>query len=179
MDLKIMEIDPNTAKMMLLSNNMNRRLSQRHVNKLAAEMASGHYMLNGQTIAFSANGKLLDGQHRLNAVIQSGVTVKMAVAYGVEGDRVFQTYDQTALKRGIHQIAEMQGLENAVNITAIARRLVLWERTPDKAQFSFLSTAWRDQADYEVIEYVDTHHEEIQQMFDELRTALPYKKYQG
>ena len=46
-------------------------------------MLSGDWSLTHQGIAFYDDGSLADGQHRLNAIVSSGVTVKMQVAYGV------------------------------------------------------------------------------------------------
>lgn len=62
----------------------NRRMSQRQVTMLAATMLAGEYLLTHQPIAFDAFGRLIDGQHRLAAVVQSGVSVQMWVIIGAD-----------------------------------------------------------------------------------------------
>lgn len=176
MYLKVMQIDPVMAASMLANNDKNRKLSQRHVNKLASELSGGKWVLNGQTIAFDSKGRLLDGQHRLHAIIQSGVTANIAVAKDVIDERAFETYDQTAKKRGIHDIVAMKGVENAVKITAIARRLVSWDRTIDKSAFSLAGEGWRGHVGHEVISCVGNHLDEIKHMQDALKLSLPHRK---
>ncbi|MDQ1013536.1 hypothetical protein [Streptomyces afghaniensis] len=64
----------------------NRRMSQRAVASLVATMLAGEYLLTHQPIAFDALGRLIDGQHRLAAVVQSRVTVQMWVIVGANPD---------------------------------------------------------------------------------------------
>lgn len=67
------------------ANVSNRRLSPYTVSKYAADMASGHWRNTHQNaIAFYADGALADGQHRLAAVVKSGVPVTMFVATGLD-----------------------------------------------------------------------------------------------
>ncbi|MFD9461158.1 hypothetical protein [Streptomyces sp. NPDC060027] len=64
----------------------NRRMSQRAVASLVSAMLAGEYLLTHQPVAFDALGRLIDGQHRLAAVVQSGVTVEMWVITGADPD---------------------------------------------------------------------------------------------
>lgn len=73
---------------MLSFNTKNRSICRSEVQKHAREMREGRWMLNGQTVKFTGDsllalGRLLDGQHRLMAIVMSGVAVPMLVAYGV------------------------------------------------------------------------------------------------
>jgi len=62
-----------------------RPISTTHVSVLAAEMKSGVWMDTGsQGIAFDWYGRLIDGQHRLLAVIESGVAIETSVVKGVD-----------------------------------------------------------------------------------------------
>lgn len=70
----------------------NRKLSQRLIDKYAAEMLAGRWECTGQTISISGDGSVIDGQHRLHATIKSGVSIKCAVARGVDKDN-FDKYD--------------------------------------------------------------------------------------
>jgi hypothetical protein len=55
---------------------------------MAADMAAGRWQLTHQGIAIGPNGEVIDGQHRLHAVVLSGVTVMMLVTYNVPVESV-------------------------------------------------------------------------------------------
>jgi len=76
-----MEVTPDMASRWLEGNTHNRRINQAHVNRLCAEMKSGRWRLTHQGLAFSASGTLLDGQHRLWAIVLSNTAVKMRVFF--------------------------------------------------------------------------------------------------
>lgn len=85
MELHELDITPNIAKDMLQYNICNRPFSKATITKYANLMKQGEWFLSHQAIAFTDDkeGKLIlvDGQHRLAAVIQSGLTVKFSVIY--------------------------------------------------------------------------------------------------
>jgi hypothetical protein len=78
----VTEVTPQLAAEWLSSNTFNRTISTPLVKKYANDMAAGFWTLNHQGIAFDDSGTLVDGQHRLSAVVMSGVTIKIMVTYG-------------------------------------------------------------------------------------------------
>lgn len=84
MDLSVETITPKQAEKYLQFNTSNRTLRKTLVNTYAKDMASGNWKLTHQGVAFNCDGTLLDGQHRLAAIVQSGVAVQMLVARGVD-----------------------------------------------------------------------------------------------
>jgi len=83
MNITIETITPSMAKKMLELNTCNRKIRQGKINEYANEMSAGRWMLTGQGIIFLDDGSLGDGQHRLHAIVQSGVTVQIPVVRGV------------------------------------------------------------------------------------------------
>jgi hypothetical protein len=81
-----MDVGPDMAAQWLEGNVRNRRIDQKHVDCLAQEMMAGRWNTTHQGIAFDANGTLIDGQHRLWAILQSGCTVRMPVSIGLPAD---------------------------------------------------------------------------------------------
>jgi hypothetical protein len=77
----IVAVTPKLAERWLSANyNGQRKVRRSTVAKYAREMAAGEWRGdNGQSITFSADGWLVDGQHRLRAVIESGCEVEMLV----------------------------------------------------------------------------------------------------
>ena len=61
------------------TNTNNRKVSDKHVQRLARDMTDGKWVLTHAGIAFDPEGTLLDGQHRLWAICFSGVAIEMFV----------------------------------------------------------------------------------------------------
>ena len=98
MECRLETITPKKAAAMLKLNTKNRPLSMKAVDRLASAMQRGEWKLNGDTIKM--NGEvLIDGQHRLNAIVKSGVACPMYVVKGVQSD-AFDTLDQGRRRTG-------------------------------------------------------------------------------
>lgn len=70
----------------------NRVVRTAWVNLLADAIRKGQWRLTHQGIAFDTKGQLVDGQHRLWAIIEAGTAVDMAVTTGVE-PKAFTVFD--------------------------------------------------------------------------------------
>ena len=92
MDAKVETITPEIAKTMLGENVNNRRISRDNVNLFAREIRNGEWRFNGEAIKFGKDGRLLDGQHRLLAVIAADKPLTTLVIRGLE-DETQQTMD--------------------------------------------------------------------------------------
>lgn len=86
MKSEIMKITPEMARDLLATShgnfryaNTNRTVNPVIVKKYAADMINGNWKINPQGIIIDENGVLIDGHHRLNAVIMSGKTVEFNV----------------------------------------------------------------------------------------------------
>ena len=89
---KVLKVTPAHAEKWLEMNVGNRRIRQTHVRHLAKQMEQGRWMLSPEPIVFSPK-RLLDGQHRLSAVLMSGCTIEASVAL-VQNEDVFRVLDQ-------------------------------------------------------------------------------------
>jgi len=88
MKTSIETISPETAKRWLELNTRNRSVKAMWVTTLARVMKEGLWLLNGEPIKFAPDGALVDGQHRLLAVIKSGCTIQSLVVRGAPPDGV-------------------------------------------------------------------------------------------
>jgi hypothetical protein len=77
----VMDVTPEMAFKWLEANTRNRPLSQAHIQRLACDMRNDRWLLTHQGIAFDIYGLLLDGQHRLWAVIEADKPVTMRVFF--------------------------------------------------------------------------------------------------
>lgn len=116
-------VTPEMALEWLARNTCNRRLIKGHVESLAAALTRGEWTLNGQTIKFARDGRLLDGQHRLHACAESGVGFFTYVAYGLDSD-AFDTIDVNVRTRKASDILSLHGKENTTQLAACTK--LLW-----------------------------------------------------
>lgn len=98
------KITPTTAKSWLVPeiNRDNRKYRPRHAADLAREMEAGRWTFNNDAICFGADGRLLNGQHRLHAIVISGKAQEMFVIRGMS-DEDFKNMDGGGLKRANHE----------------------------------------------------------------------------
>ncbi len=116
-----MEITPDLAREWLETRGNNRKVSDSVVNTYAKDMAEDRWVFNGAPIQFDEDGKLLNGQHRLWAVIESGVTIDSVVQWGIP--RESQATIDAGAKWQTKDILYMQGEKNAACLTATLRWL--------------------------------------------------------
>lgn len=109
-------VSPVLAKKMLEKNLVNRPVRKHHVAYLAQQMAGGLFLDCPQPIAFDVSGDLIDGQHRLLAIEQSGVSVPIRVCFG-EAHRAREVIDQ-GVKRQSSDILSMHKIPNACAASA-------------------------------------------------------------
>lgn len=77
-------VTPELATKWLEGNTDNRPISDTRVTRYATDMAAGQWLLTHQAIAFTDSGRILDGQHRLWAIIQAGTPVTLMVSRGCD-----------------------------------------------------------------------------------------------
>lgn len=113
----VLTVTPELAAEWLRFNENNRSLSESAVAMLARSMSEGDWRLSGEAVKFSASGRLIDGQHRLAAVVLCGVPIPMLVVTGLDDD-VVNVID-TGRKRSLGDRLRMAG-ENQANALASA-----------------------------------------------------------
>lgn len=94
---EVVLITPDMAKNYLANSAGNARFAKEgklfnaaKVTKLASYMRSGKWELNSQGISFNEDGNLVDGHHRLAAIVESGCSIEMYVTHNVpNGNELF------------------------------------------------------------------------------------------
>ena len=117
-------VTPEAAKQWLETAARNRPISDRVAKNYAEDMLAGRWMANGQGIVFSLDGQLLDGRHRLTAVILAQVEVAMLVVRGVARE-AFETMD-AGKSRSVSDVLAIEGRKNAITVAAAARLIWLY-----------------------------------------------------
>ena len=122
---EVIDITPDMAGEMLTHNTHNRPLRERVVNAYVEDMRNGDWEEDGQSIKFGKDGTLLDGQHRLAAIIESGVTLRVLVVRNLPNST--QENMDTQAKRTFGDVLRLRGETKYVALAAATRRVHLWE----------------------------------------------------
>lgn len=141
----IVMVTPEMATRWLERNKANRPLRLHKVDQYARDMQGGKWELTG-TIEFDTNGDLIQGQHRLSAVVKSGCTVGMFVLRGISPDAQ-RVMDSGIARTAADNLHMDKGIKNAVAVASIARQRVSAE----------LNCATKAVSNSEIAEYVERH----------------------
>ncbi len=114
-----MHITPPIATEWLETRGNNRKVLQGTVDRYACDMKEGRWLFNGAPIQFDEEGKLLNGQHRLWAIIESGVAIEAVVQWGIPRDT--QATIDAGAKWQSKDVLYMQGEKNTNLLSATLR----------------------------------------------------------
>lgn len=118
-------VTPEVALDWLTRNDHNRNISKKHVALLANMMSRNEFPFVGDPIRFDNTGRLLDGQHRLHAIIESETAQRMLVVTGLPPES--QVYMDAGRRRSPgDQLLVMLGMRNGNRAAAIARTYMMW-----------------------------------------------------
>lgn len=155
MDARVETITPELAKEYLKSNiENNRRINRNRVLVYAKDMASGAWQLNGEGIRFNENGELIDGQHRLRAIIMANRPVDILVTRDISNDitvfdRGYARTTYSSLRMGGY------GKEIANSYTVALAKLCLSTRSGSNAKSYVLLS------DNDVLEFLIKNQEDV------------------
>lgn len=122
-NIEVVMVTPEIALRWLNYNTHNRGLRQKRM-AYAADMRAGAWPFIGDPIRFSSEGVLLDGQHRLLALIDADVTLAFVVIRDLEPET--QDVMDSGIPRMLRDHLKLHGYANAETLAAILRRVVIW-----------------------------------------------------
>jgi len=100
-------VTPVMAKEWLDRNSKNRKLSEPQVRRLAHAIERGEWMETTDGIGLDEDGNLINGQHRLAAIVLSGTAAQCLVVRNVRPE-IIKVIDQ-GMGRNFAQILQMDG----------------------------------------------------------------------
>lgn len=119
MKTELVEMTPALATKLLQANTRNRSLSPRRVSALAAQIKRGEWLMDGSPIRVAESGLLLDGQHRLSAIVEADATVQCVLTTGLAEQT--QLVIDTGRSRTFADYLRLRGETNVASIAAITR----------------------------------------------------------
>jgi len=110
-----------------LDNSLNRELIPSKVKKYQKDMINGKWSYNGDTIRITTDGHLVDGQHRLTAIVESDTVQDLYFIVDLEtetdGVKIFEVIDQESRKP--HEVLKIANptIRNPKEMTALMQQL--------------------------------------------------------
>lgn len=126
MRFEITTITPEYATELLGMNLNNRKISNVNLNQVKESLTKGEWKLNGEAIKIATDGRVLDGQHRLTACAQTGVSFATAIVFGLDED-TRDTMDSGKSRTPADALA-LRGHKSAVTLAAITASVLRYER---------------------------------------------------
>lgn len=139
---KLETISPSVADELLKKNTHNRPLKMAYVRTLADAMTNGLWRDDtGEAIKIAEDGTIVDGQHRLKAIIVSGKQIRFLVMRMADKE-IFKFID-SGLKRTGGDALATNGVKNASWVAAIIKsyNAVKNQKIQDTRQAGGLSNA--------------------------------------
>jgi hypothetical protein len=120
----VLTINKEMASLMLERNYMNRSIQRKKVEEYKLDMNKMDWHLNGETIKFDQNGKLIDGQKRLIAFIESNLeTIELMFVTGLDRDLVFTKIDRGQTRTAANAF-EFIGVQNSTLVSTMIKNIV-------------------------------------------------------
>jgi hypothetical protein len=127
MHFSVQTITPAGADGLLSSNTLNRRIKNPHLEKMARDMSAGEWRFTGHPITIDSEGVLIDGQHRLLAVIRSGIAQRFLIIENLHPESRVVT--DTNAVRSFNDWLVMEEYTNTALLSAMTLRQSVYERT--------------------------------------------------
>lgn len=123
-----MLVTPEMARLFLDRNINNRDIKPSVVDKYARDMRSGNWQFNGVPIQFDWNGVLIDGQHRLLALVEAGVALEFVIETGL--DPASRTTIDIGATRDVYNAFQYAGEARLLPNGAVSKNTVagVWAR---------------------------------------------------
>lgn len=129
-------ITPLKAQMLLENMIPNRKVSPAHLDRIKDDMKKGQFHTTHQGVAILENGKTADGQHRLRAIVETGLGQWILVTYGLSQDAMM------AVDRGrmrtladhLHLVQKGHAIDVASAARVVAKARYAWEESKTRSQ---------------------------------------------
>lgn len=124
--IEIVTVTPDYAKALLGANTSNRKVSKANLDKVKTALVNGEWKVNGEAIKIAKDGRVLDGQHRLHAGSETGISFTTVVMSGLDPNT--QDTMDSGKSRTPADALSLRGYKNATNVASIATAIIRTEK---------------------------------------------------
>lgn len=169
--LEVVLITPPIAEGYLGRVNIQRKLKQHVVNRYAKDMAEGRWSECETAICFNQAGELVNGQHRLRAVIRSGVSIKFTVMRNMSEDAILRMDSGTPRTAGDQ--FQILGVLNSRLAAAVVKMLLSYDSLPGSVWVGPRVQQAVPQS--LMVEHIKNHNDVIQNAISDVRCLVKHR----
>lgn len=149
---RVLVLSPALSELVLENLNVNNRKPRlKNIKRFANALSAGKWQLTGDTIKFSKEGLLLDGQNRLRGILRSQIAMKTHVVFGIDKE-AFASIDANAVRTNADTF-KVAMIDNPKITAPAVRHLIIGNdrgRTVENAEALLYL---REHVDYERLQY--------------------------
>jgi hypothetical protein len=119
---EIVDLTPELASLLLALNTNNRTLRDHTVKNYAADIKSGRWQFNGESIIVCSDRVLSDGQHRGRAVIEAGQAIKVVIVFGTPSSS--RTTTDGGIAKTAGDYLAIEGFVDSNNVAATGAKVL-------------------------------------------------------
>ena len=139
----------------------NRKFKRRHLERLTSTIQSGNWYITAQGIALDQDNNILDGQHRLAAVVRAEKPIQIMLGRNLDPG-IFNVVD-TGSTRTAGDALDILGSSKGKTVAAALKNYQLYYQYP-KVKWSGNHTP----AHTEVTKLYDLHKDYVENMIEEI-----------
>lgn len=118
---EVATITPDMAEQYLAKNTHNRNPKNSNLKKVVRALENGEWKLNGEAIKIAVDGTILDGQHRLLAIVSTGIPMTTLIIRGLANESQ-ETMDGGS-PRSASDVLKLRGEHNSIVLAAVAKKI--------------------------------------------------------
>lgn len=122
---KLTLVSPRLASELLAKNSGNRAIVAQRVKRYERLILSGLWEINGETVIIDENDELMNGQHRLSAIVAAGIAAPLFIVRPIQRS-TFKSIDTGGTRSG-GDVFGIQGELNANCLSAATRWLYRYQ----------------------------------------------------
>lgn len=168
-ELVLVWLTPDLARRLLQYNtpDRQRRMRESHVERQVKHLKSGTWNELFDPFRFSkpeipgdpSSAILLDGQHRLQAVIQSGIAYRALMLFGCDPSE--QAHMDQNAKRTFADTLKFQGFKDPNNLAAVSNKIYSYMQTKPLANQRTTLRMWPTPLQDDVLPFVYDHQDSL------------------
>lgn len=144
-------ITPSKAAEYLKANRSNRPVNRKHVERLARAISNGEWLINGESIKWNCSD-LIDGQHRLLAVIMANKPIETYVVRGLQ-DAAFDSLDQ-GKSRSLGDILARSGVKHYSTVASAVKWLAWLSRENNQTNAELHDFVEKNPAIHDSVQFI-------------------------
>lgn len=152
---QVIDVTPALAEGWLKLNKHNRKFKPMKISHYARDMREGNWKYTGEALKFSTWGELIDGQNRLQAIIDAETTVSLPIVTGL--DPSAQEVMDAGAPRNAGDTLAFRGYGYPSELSAATRSHYMWKEMQNWKHCMSSSNSELMPTNAEIVRYVEDH----------------------